>query len=62
MVNRVDEIKKEIHYFKQELAALWQLKGKTDQEVLDMAEKLDKLMNEYDYLQKYSVNHYLDNL
>lgn len=43
-----EEIILEISYLKRKLAYLWESKGKTDQEVLDLAEKIDDLLNEYD--------------
>ena len=54
MKKPIDEVKSEIYYFKKELTDLWQSKGETDQEILDLAEKIDKLMNEYDHLSRYS--------
>lgn len=38
----------EIGYLRRKLGDLWESKGKTDQEVLDLAEKIDDLLNEYD--------------
>lgn len=48
-MKRLDEITVEIIILKKQLAELWETKGKTDQEVLDLAEKIDKLLNEYDH-------------
>lgn len=40
----------EINLWKRKLMDLWDLEGETDQEVLEMAEKIDHLLNEYNRL------------
>lgn len=52
MLNNLSKVIREINYLKRELGNLWVSKGKTDQEVLDLAEKIDNLLNKY-YLLKY---------
>jgi hypothetical protein len=47
-MGRTEELILEIRYLKRKLGDLWESKGKTDQEVLELAEKIDDLLNEYD--------------
>ena len=47
-MNDLDEILLEIGCLKRRLGDLWDSKGKTDQEVLDLALKIDELLNEYE--------------
>jgi hypothetical protein len=47
-MSHLDEIKLEIEFLKRLLADLWEVKGKTDQEILALADKIDILLNEYD--------------
>ena len=48
-MNDLEGILSEIKDLKRQLGDLWESKGKTDQEVLNLAEKIDVLLNEYDY-------------
>jgi hypothetical protein len=52
MPNNINNVISEINYLKRKLGNLWALKGKTDQEILDLSEKIDNLLNKYDYLLK----------
>jgi hypothetical protein len=54
MPNNINNVIREINHLKRKLGDLWVLKGKTDQEVLDLAEEIDSLLNKYDYLLKHS--------
>lgn len=47
-MNDAEKIMLKIKYLKKRLGELWELKGKTDEEILDLADKIDLLLNEYD--------------
>lgn len=47
---RLYNICAEITHLKKKLFELWQDRGKVDQDVLDLAQKVDNLLNEYDRL------------
>jgi hypothetical protein len=53
MKERLVEIDQEITVLKRQLYNLWAKNGKIDQEVLNLADKIDHLINEYDYLRVY---------
>ncbi len=46
----LENIKSKIQKARTRLTKLWELKNKTDHEVLTAAEEVDRLMNEYDKL------------
>ena len=46
-MNNLEKIRLQIGILKRRLGDLWESKGKTDQEVLDLAVKIDELLNEY---------------
>ena len=48
----LDRIILEIGCLKRRLGDLWESKGKTDQEVLDLAEKIDELLNKYERIKQ----------
>jgi hypothetical protein len=50
MLDQLTEIIIEINLLKKKLVNLWEFKGKTDQEVLDLADQVDFLLNQYDRL------------
>ena len=52
MVERLAEVSFQITTLKRKLGDLWESKGKTDEEILDLATKIDQLLNEYDRLLK----------
>ncbi|MGE5581305.1 MAG: aspartyl-phosphate phosphatase Spo0E family protein [Bacillota bacterium] len=52
MQSRLAQVDLELKALKKQLANLWESKGKTDEEVLDLAGKIDLLLNEYDLLLK----------
>jgi hypothetical protein len=47
MVDQLHNKILEINLWKRKLMDLWDSKGETDQEVIEMAEKVDHLLNEY---------------
>ena len=53
MIERLAEVSLQITTLKRILGDLWESKGKTDEEILDLAAKIDQLLNEYDRLLKY---------
>jgi hypothetical protein len=53
MTNRLYEVSLQINKLKKMLGCLWESKGRTDEEILNLAEKIDQLLNEYDQLLKY---------
>jgi hypothetical protein len=55
-MNRLAKIELEIRRLKRRLRDLWELKGKADQEILDLADEIDRLLNEYDRCLKAEVN------
>jgi len=34
---------------------MWEMKGKIDQEILDLAEEIDRLLNKYDNYMKNTI-------
>ena len=49
---KMNSLKSQIAAARKELELTWAAIGRTDQQVLDAAEKVDKLINEYDRLVK----------
>ena len=47
---KLDNLLNEIKSMKKLLTEAWELKGKTDQEILDLSLKLDELINKYNRL------------
>lgn len=52
MSTRLTRVTMKISLLKRELAALWEAKQRTDEEVLSLAVELDLLLNEYDALKR----------
>lgn len=50
MSNRLNEVVREIKDLKRQLADLWETKQQTDADVLMIADRLDRLLNEHDRL------------
>lgn len=47
MDNQMSKLRQKIEVARKEMERLWDLKKRTDPEVLRAAEKVDKLLNEY---------------
>jgi hypothetical protein len=50
MEQRLHEVCIKIEHLKKTLSILWQQRGKTDQDVLNLAGQIDDLINKYDRL------------
>ncbi|TCL74221.1 Spo0E like sporulation regulatory protein [Hydrogenispora ethanolica] len=50
MTNQINKLRQKIEVARKEMERLWDLKQRTDPEVLKAAEKVDKLLNEYSEL------------
>ncbi len=48
----LDALKKKVQESRGKLAKLWELKKKTDQDIIKAAEEFDKLLNQYNKLIK----------
>lgn len=47
---RLEEVTQQIDILKEELNKLWGKNGSTNEEILEISEKIDNLLNEYDRL------------
>jgi hypothetical protein len=56
MLERLNEVTIKINLLKRKLTDLWQVEGRTDQEILELAEKIDVLLNEYYFLLQKIAN------
>lgn len=50
MSERLNQVMTEIQRLKETLAMKWETKGATDPEILELADKIDQLLNEHDRL------------
>jgi hypothetical protein len=50
MSSRIDEILNKINEYRLKLTELWEIKGRTDQDILALSQEMDRLINEYNHL------------
>lgn len=55
MSYRLKEVSKQIDYLKSQLNRLWDENGHTNDEILRISEKIDRLLNEHDRLLQRDV-------